>query len=123
MVLDELVQLLLCRRFNTLTEYELQADVAKVLDAADVEFQREHRLAKIRRPIDFYLPHDDLAIECKIAGTANAVLRQCLAYLDAQPFAGLLLLTTKTAHRWSFLQTRNPTLRGVPFRVVQIRNL
>lgn len=79
-------------RYTVNNEAELQAAIADVLDAAG---QREHRLTDTERP-DFLI--DGIAIECKVAGTQIAALRQCQRYARHDDVQAVLLVTTKAAH-------------------------
>lgn len=92
------------------TELDMQADVATVLQHAQVPFVPEHRL-NARSRIDFLC--GNIGIECKIDGSPHAVLRQCMRYLEFESIHGLILVTSKPRHRWAHTE-----LCGKPFAVV-----
>jgi hypothetical protein len=68
--------------FNFTNEIELQDGIEGLLSLSEVDYKREVRLSKKDIP-DFVLnfPEGKLAIEVKIGGTKNALLRQISRYL------------------------------------------
>jgi hypothetical protein len=82
-------------------EYVLQRHLGAVLPSYA---RREVDLGDAGR-IDFMvrcrtLPHVlDVGVEVKVDGGADAVLRQLATYLEHPDVAGIVLVTTKAAHR------------------------
>lgn len=92
------------------TEAQLQAGVAEAL--GELVVTREHQLGNGR--IDF-LCHGGIGVECKVDGSPSAVLRQLIRYADFAEVHGLLLVTSRSTHRF-----RDLKLRGKPFRVLWV---
>lgn len=80
-------------RLATGREDDTQVDVARALTAADIAFQREHRLTNADR-LDFWL--DGLVIEVKLRGSKAAIFRQLERYAR-HPDVRAILLVTGTA--------------------------
>ncbi len=74
-------------------ERELQKEIAVVLAAAGISFERERRLDGQNR-VDFYLPTTRLVIEVKVQGSPMPVLRQLWRYGKHPEVDALLLVTT-----------------------------
>lgn len=84
-------------RLPLTNEAALQDAVARVLDSLGVDFKREKRLSDKDR-VDFFT-YDGLAIELKIDGGSNDVLRQLMRYADHGSVHALMLITTRSKHR------------------------
>lgn len=108
--IDAVLQVLRTKRFRFTTEAHLQAALATALDGARIEAHREHELGPGNR-VDFWLP-PAVALEVKIAGSAEAVQRQLERYAAHPSVAALILVTS----RWQ--GSRQPDLvGGKPLRV------
>ncbi|MEB3023047.1 MULTISPECIES: hypothetical protein [Mycolicibacter] len=81
--------------YNWMTERELQDHVATVLETR-FPTRREHALSRRDRP-DFLVESQGLtiAIEVKVAGAHNAVLRQLGRYAEHDGIAALVLASGK----------------------------
>jgi len=77
-------------------EQALQDAVFVELQKLGVEFVREHRFNAADR-VDFFTAAG-LAIELKVDGTRNAVLRQLIRYAEHDCVKSLLLITTRSKH-------------------------
>lgn len=109
--MERIIELLKSHRLRFGLEQVLQDDVETVLASAGVPFHREYRLGKDR--VDFFV--DGLAIECKVDGGQTAVLEQCLRYACHDQVKGVLLVTSRRAHRFGLAQLRNK-----PFSVLWV---
>lgn len=89
--------LLLAHRFHFASEAQLQAGIARVLDAAGVPYQREAVLTPQDRP-DFLL-HGGLAIEVKVGGSVASLARQVERYAALDAVGEILVVTTRMQHR------------------------
>lgn len=112
-MIDRVLEQLSEFRFPFGNEAALQLSVEAVLNELELAHRREVILGKKDR-IDFLL-ECAVGIECKVDGSANAVLDQCARYLEYPTVSGLILLTSRATHR-SGLQT----LMDKPFRVLWI---
>ena len=72
-------------------EARLHDLIATVLDAAGLEFVREHRIDAQNRA-DFWL--DGIVIEVKVDGDLASACRQCLRYSKLPGVRGVLLAST-----------------------------
>lgn len=100
-------------RFNFNNEAELQLGVATVLLANKIDHQREHRLGP-GDVIDFTA--GDVGVECKVAGSAQEIVRQLMRYAQYESIGSLVLVTRKMQHAHKF-----PTeLGGKPLTVVTL---
>lgn len=79
--------------FNHNSEKELQEGLAAVFDKSSLQYEREYRLGS-KSIVDFMFP-DGLAVEVKIKGTRNALIRQLYRYTDFDEVTAILLITTK----------------------------
>jgi len=95
------------------SEAQLQQLIAEHLAAAGIKHGREVTLVEGR--IDF-LCDSGIGIEVKVAGPRNAVIRQLLGYAQDDRVRGLLLCTTRAAHRFAA-----EDLNGKPFAIVHLR--
>lgn len=82
-------------RFNFSSENELQKGLEEVFLIKNVNFEREFMLTKHDR-LDFIIDQNDfkIAIEVKIAGTKNALLRQISRYLSHDDINGVIVIGT-----------------------------
>jgi hypothetical protein len=76
--------------FAFANEIELQAGIARALDAADIAFEREAVLNDTDR-IDFLV--GDVGIEVKTKANTNPVIRQLHRYAQVPSIASLLVVT------------------------------
>jgi hypothetical protein len=77
-------------------EAAMQSVIERVLKIRRFDYNREVVLSDADR-IDFMV--GAIGIECKVAGTAGAVMLQCGRYLDHDAVESLILVTTKATHR------------------------
>jgi hypothetical protein len=89
----QLVRLLEGAHYHTTKEDTFQQEVAEVLATHGVEFEREFRLSGGDR-VDFLVGR--VAIEMKIKGGINAVLRQLQRYAQSPLVDEIILLTSRT---------------------------
>ena len=111
MLLNEIV-------FDSHAESDMQRAIATKLESASVNFEREHRF-NARDRVDFYLPDEGIAIECKVSGGGAAVIRQLDRYAQQEGVRGVILVTTKMQHR----AVLPPTLQEKPLRAVVLLRL
>lgn len=76
--------------YDCTDEYRLQDGCALVLAGRGFTVEREVALSAADR-IDLLV--GQIGIECKVDGSASAVVRQCLRYLNAPQIAALVLVT------------------------------
>lgn len=94
-------------------EAEMQRAIANRLHWASIPFEREFRFSAKDR-VDFFLPDEGIAIECKVSGGSAEVVRQLNRYALQKNVNGLLLVTTKMQHA----AVVPPTLQGKPVRAI-----
>lgn len=82
-------------RFNFRNEAELQAGVALALEREGIAYLREHRLNAQDRP-DFFC--DGIVIECKIAGSWAALVRQLARYAEHADVLAIIVVSSCAAH-------------------------
>lgn len=116
----EIVSLLLNHRIRFSTENAMHEDVAQVLASAGIEFAAEHRFSG-RDRVDFWIPSEGIAIECKIDGGASAVLSQCLRYAEHEAVRSVILVTCRARHKAEMADL--PTLNDKPFSLVWVASL
>lgn len=90
--MDQIVTALQGARFDCTDEYRMQDGVAQALAAAGLEAEREAVLSRAER-IDFLVA--GVGIECKVDGSAAAVARQVVGYLQHPQVSALLLITAR----------------------------
>lgn len=112
--MDEITKILTAYKLRCSPESALQQDVAKVLRLAQIEFQAEHRFDG-RDRVDFWLPGDGIAIECKVEGGKTPIFSQLLRYAEHPEVKRIILVTTRAKHRWP-----NQQLGGKSFSVVYV---
>lgn len=111
-MISGLVGLLERHRFRFGPERELQAGIEKMLAGAGVPFERERDLGAAGR-VDFLV--QGIAVEVKVAGSADAARAQLTRYAGSELVAGVLLVTSC----WQV--SRQPEeLAGKPVRVFTI---
>jgi hypothetical protein len=93
--LQDLAKILRGYRFLGATENDLCLGISHALEAAGVWFLREVQCEGGR--LDFLC--GDVAIEVKIKGSLADLTRQVHGYLKDPTLAGLLIVTTRSAHR------------------------
>lgn len=81
---------------RTATEHEMQSDLARVLEACQVEFRKEVQIDAANR-FDFLV--GSVVIECKIQQSKQEVLRQLARYAQFEEVTDIILLTTRASHR------------------------
>lgn len=111
-MLDEVLQALRSYRYSFHDEDGLQWGIAAALALADLSFDREVILGKHDR-LDFLV--GNVAIEAKIDGTANALLRQLHRYAQHDGIDALVVVTNRA--RLSLMPSE---LNGKPVRVVSL---
>ena len=94
-MLDDLYQLFSGFRFSWADESDLQDAIEQILVSADIPYSREHVLGPGERP-DFLV--GDVAIEVKVKGSADALLRQVKRYADHDEVGSVLVVTSKPKH-------------------------
>ena len=102
-------------RFHFIDEIELHEQIAAVLGARAILFDREVRLDPHSR-LDFYLPGSKIALEVKIKGSAASVLRQLIRYSEYQDVSSLVLVTT----RWLHVYQMPKSINGKSLAVVYV---
>lgn len=105
----QLIALFKSFRIRFSHELEMQDDVQVCLSMSRIDYTRERIIGASR--LDFLLDNG-IGIECKIAQSPGTVMRQLRSYLEHDAVAGLLVVTSKAAHR--VIPT---TLNGKPVRV------
>lgn len=96
-VAEQLVDLLTTHRFTYTCEEDLQRGVETVLKENDLPYVREARLSSTDRP-DF-LVENSIAVELKVKGSPNHVMRQLMRYVHHEKVKAVVLVTTKSSHR------------------------
>lgn len=91
------------------SEVELQAWIARVLDAHGIAHVREAALGDAGRP-DFLVGR--VAVEVKVGGSRTALIRQVQRYAAHPDVSEVVVVTTRLAHRLP------ATLAGKPVGVV-----
>lgn len=110
-MLDLIVSSLRRYAYRYTSEADLQAGVHAGVVAAGYHAVREHDLGPLGR-LDLYVPALRVAIEVKVAGGANEVMRQIAGYATHPDVDGVVLVTTRPARH------RMPaTLGGKPVAV------
>lgn len=107
---QKLLTLLSSFQFNFQDEKELQDGIAKALNDNRIEFKREHSLSRWDRP-DFLI--EGIAIEVKIGGTLNNLLRQLHRYAGFDEVESVIVVTNR-----SRLAELPDTLNGKSLSVV-----
>lgn len=90
MSLGAILQALAGKRIDSTSEDRFQIDVAKLLTAAGVTFEREVILSS-RDRIDFLA--GDVGIECKVKGSVGDVAQQLIRYSQHDRIQSLVLVT------------------------------
>jgi len=104
-------------RYRYESEIQLQGQLAVVLAAAGVPFDREVSLGKGER-IDFLSAEPyglNIGIEVKVLGSRAAVARQLFRYAGYSDISALILVTDRTQ-----LALMPSVIRGVPVEVVNL---
>lgn len=71
-------------------EAELQQAIARVLEEAGLEVERERPVGR-RDRLDLWLPRSGIAIEVKVAGSLPTAMRQVERYLALPEVTGVVL--------------------------------
>jgi hypothetical protein len=100
--MTDLLPLLRSLRCLAANESDLQDGLAALLVKADIQFDREVRLAP-GEIIDFLVGRT--GIECKVDGAMHDVLRQLGRYSESDRIDSLILLTTRRQHVASLPKT------------------
>ncbi|QTP13392.1 hypothetical protein [Serratia symbiotica] len=92
---EHVIDVFFNHRFNFSDEIELQNAISAVLTQSGIAFEREHRLSMRDKP-DFILDTDcgKIAMEVKIDGGKNPLLRQVNRYLSHDEIAGIIVVGT-----------------------------
>lgn len=93
---DEIVSALKSYVIPADNESAMQSVIERVMKIRGYDHVREVVLSDTDR-IDFMV--GAIGLECKVAGTAAAVMAQCGRYLDHACIESLILVTTKATHR------------------------
>lgn len=99
------------RRYRPVNETRVQHDVAIALADTGLHVAAEHRLSSRDRP-DFIVA-GRIAVEVKIKGSTNDVLRQLARYAQHHTVAAVILATTSRR----LAATAPTTLSGKPVQV------
>ena len=116
--LNAVVETLAVISFDSHVESDMQRAIADHLHWASIVFGREHRF-NARDRVDFFLPDEGIAIECKVSGGSAEMIRQLDRYARQESVRGLILVTTKVQHRAML----PPTLQEKPTRAVVFHRL
>ncbi|MGU3387199.1 hypothetical protein ACLBYG_22005 [Methylobacterium sp. D53M] len=81
------------KRMRCSTEIQLQDDIASVLTAAGIAFERERWLGPETGRIDFIA--GGVGLEVKVKGGAREIYRQVARYCDHREIDALVLATTR----------------------------
>lgn len=92
MTATEIKNLLDGYRFRASAEAYLQCAISGVLEDAGIEFQREASLSPADRP-DFMV--GGVAIEVKVNGSTNALIRQLHRYAQHERVESILVVTNR----------------------------
>ena len=76
------------------TEKKMQEEIEMILADTDIDFEREKRL-NAKNIVDFMIK-GGIAIECKIAGTPENVLRQLERYAEFDSVREIILVSSKS---------------------------
>jgi hypothetical protein len=98
-------------RYRFTNEKELQDGIELALAGAKLDFDREVRLAP--GDIPDFLVEPGIAVEVKVAGSPNEIMRQLSRYAASPRVTELLLVTRKTQHAHQFPDA----IGGKPLRV------
>ena len=82
-------------RFRFANETELQEGIEKILLDSEFIFAREVPIGLGR--LDFMVDAD-IAIETKIGGSANELMRQVSRYAQSDRIQGILVVTSRATH-------------------------
>lgn len=113
---QRIVETLKRHRLPISNEDALQRAVADLLTSLGIDHKREKRF-NIKDRVDFFTS-SGLAIELKIDGSDNGVLRQLLRYAECGSVRALLLITTRSKHL-----NLPPAVLGKPLTVYQVVSL
>lgn len=91
------VRTLLSRfRFKYANETQLQRGIERILEESKFIFAREVTIDGIGR-LDFFV-EGEIAIEVKIDGSANELMRQVSRYAQSDRIRGILVVTSRATH-------------------------
>jgi hypothetical protein len=103
--------------FTAHDEHKLYEGLSFAFTKAGLSFEREHPLVfpdRTKGRLDYYFPSTQLAVEVKVQGRTEAVMRQVRTYARHESVAAVLLVT-------SLGKLRLPeTLAGKPVRSFRI---
>ena len=80
--------------FDFSDEKKLQLQLESVFKGAGFVFNKEHQFDK-KSTVDFFMPHEGLAIEVKIKGSAMAIYRQLERYAKQDSVKAIVLISAK----------------------------
>ncbi len=117
-MVDQVVASIQALRFRYASEDQLQAVLEDGLMFAGYQVEREYRLDGFSR-LDLFIgdPLDGpgVAIECKVAGSRDRVIRQIRRYVGYDQVGAIVLVTSRVRH------VQIPTvIEGKPVRVVPL---
>lgn len=113
--MNRVVDVLRSYQFPFGHELQLQDAVEEALTENQVEYTREFVLGPGER-VDFMA--GGVGIECKVDGSAPSVLAQLLRYAEKDAITEIVLLTTRSTHRFAMTE-----LLGKPFHLIRINGL
>jgi len=112
---QKVTDILSSTRFTLIKEKDLQDQIQKAFQSAELQFKREFHLTKTDI-IDFYLPEPQMGIEIKINRAENSLLRQCIRYLKNPQLKSLMTVTIRPPQNFP------PTLAGKPLYTFALWN-
>lgn len=110
-MIERVLEILSSSRIPWRDETDLQEGVETLFKQSGLAYQREFHLSERDRP-DFMV--GTIAVECKVDGSGNDVLRQLHRYAEHDSVEILVLVTTCAKHRMP------EEIRGKPVYTVRI---
>ena len=101
-------------------ERAMQTCIGKILEDNNIEYIPEHCFCD-RDRIDFWLPEQRIALECKVDGGATKVLSQLLRYAEHEQVGSVILVTCRARHRSEMSDLT--TLNNKPFSLIWVASL
>ena len=92
---EEIFKALVHINYNLGSEALVQGQVYKLLEEEiEEKILKEHKFS-LKDRVDFFLPESGIAIEVKIKGNAQAILKQCRRYCEHKEVKSLILFTAR----------------------------
>ena len=101
-------------------ERAMQTCIGKILEANNIGYIPEHRFCD-RDRVDFWIPEQRIALECKVDGGATKVLSQLLRYAEHEQVGSVILVTCRASHRSEMSDLT--TLNNKPFSLIWVASL